>query len=153
MKYRGLCGTPSSILKTTHQKVKLTNPSQTNKIKRRVGRWSAFIRHVGIQGSMKYRSRGIEKENIWAQIIIFFIHLWCIKEMNKWAQKMSDFFFHALQQVIKNPLSTFHCIMFPFHADWDFFFLTDTFQILEANDCENYHFSNQTWTIVLHKWM
>ena len=51
----------------------------------------------------------------------------------------------------KNRWSFFHGMMFLFHTYWDFLSLIDTFQGLEANDCENTSFvQSETRKIVLH---
>ena len=48
-----------------------------------------------------------------------------------------SFFFDASQRLNKNRSSTFHGMMFLFHM---FLEMTDKFQRMEANDCENTSF-------------
>ena len=57
-------------------------------------------------------------------------------------------FFYASQRLNKNRLSTFHDMMFLFHM---FLEMTDKFQRMEVNDCENTSFvQSETRTKVLH---
>ena len=57
-------------------------------------------------------------------------------------------FFDASQRLNKNRSSTFHGMMFLFHM---FLEMTDKFQRMEANDCENTSFvQSETRTKVLH---
>ena len=67
----------------------------------------------------------------------------------KWLRTATEWvFFYASQRLNKNRLSTFHDMMFLFHM---FLEMTDKFQRMEVNDCENTSFvQSETRTKVLH---
>ena len=60
-----------------------------------------------------------------------------LKKKNDLEQLPSEFFFDASQRLNKNRSSTFHGMMFLFHM---FLEMTDKFQRMEANHCENASF-------------
>lgn len=61
------------------------------------------------------------------------------KQRIDWVQRTSDFFLCTQQRMNKSCSSTFHGLLFLFHAYWDFSLLNDIFQRLEALKSKCYY--------------
>ena len=61
------------------------------------------------------------------------------KQRIDWVQRTSEFFLCTQQRMNKSRSSTFHGLLFLFHAYWDFSLLNDIFQRLEALKSKCYY--------------